>query len=276
MNKLRNIIIYMLLIIAITACDNEPERILFTGPDFVFIESSATVPVLENSTSNLKIPVKVSFEQAQDVTVNFTITATGAVAGIDYNLVTASPVTIPAGQYQTFIEIEPIDNDDFEPNERSFTVTITEVGNLDKQVRTSVKVVVVNDDCPAEIPKIVNWIGNLSAEDIGYGTVAATGEAGPDGSCGGVLVITGGDFIGSGGGDCRIIVKFTQDFEGSTTGTVEVTKGRIFVNDGLAAYHYEGTGTYDEDTGDLYIDYIFYDNVGEIWWTGTNYFKLIN
>lgn len=269
MNRFKNIWASMVLMVFMVACGNEPERILFNGPHFVFLEASANVSLLENSPGTLKIPVKVSLEQAQPVTVSFSIASSGAVAGIDYNLLTESPVTIPAGQYETFIEIEPINNDEFEPEERSFTVTLSETaGDLETQVRTSVKVSIINDDCPDDIPKIVNWVGDLDVEDDGFGSVPGVGVSGPDGSCGGVLIVSG-DLLQF-GLDARIILKFTQDAPGSTTGTVEVSRDRFFTDDTYAGYQYEAMGTYDEDAQLIIIDYYFYYPDGDLWFPGTH------
>ncbi len=269
MNKFRNILTSMVFIAAMFGCDNEPERILFTGPHFVFLEAPANVPVLENSPTTVKIPVKVSFAQNQPVTISYSVTAAGAVSGIDYNILTPSPLTIPAGQYQTFIEVEPIDNDEFEPQDRSFILELTDVsGGLEKQVRTQIRVSIINDDCPDEIPKIVNWVGSLDVEDDGYGSVTGTGAAGPDGSCGGVLIVTG-DLLQF-GLDSRIILKFTQDSPGSTTGTVEVSRDRFFLDDTYAGYQYEASGTYDEDAQEIIIDYYFYRPNGTLWFPGTH------
>lgn len=257
----------------LTNCGTEPDRILYKGSDFVFLESGATASILESSPTTLKIPVKVSTPQSEDIDVSFEISADGAVEGIDYELITPSPITIEAGEYTAYIEVEAINNTEYEPESRKFDITITDVSNssIDKQVRTSISVEVVNDDCPDDVPKIAFWVTNLYVEDVGFAEGAAVGTAGPAGSCGGVLVVTGDDTFAFGVGPMRITLAFTQDSENPTTGTVTVAKGPYFADADYSAYHYEATGVYDEETKEILLDYVFYRNTGAVWFTGQNY-----
>lgn len=252
------------------SCGNEPDKIEYRGPAFVFIESGSNLALLENSESTLQIPVKISKPQKEDVTVGFEIDADGAVEGIDYNVLTPSPITIEAGEYSAFIEIEVIDNAVFESETRKFDITLTDLSksSLDKQVLTSVNVEIVNDDCEADIPKISKWVGAVDVEDAGFGSVAGFASTGPGGSCGGVLVLSDADIVQV-GEDSRIVIVFTQDSGNPTTGTVEVARDRIFTNDAYAGYQYEGQGTYDEDAREILIDYTLYRPNGTVWFTGT-------
>ncbi|HMV08341.1 MAG TPA: DUF1735 domain-containing protein [Cyclobacteriaceae bacterium] len=252
------------------SCGNEPDKIEYRGPAFVFIESGSNLALLENSETALQIPVKISTPQKEDVTVGFEIDADGAVEGIDYNVLTPSPITIEAGEYSAFIEIEVIDNSVFESETRKFDITLTDLSksSLDKQVLTSVNVEIVNDDCEADIPKISKWVGAVDVEDAGFGSVSGFASTGPGGSCGGVLVLSDADIVQV-GEDSRIVIVFTQDSGNPTTGTVEVARDRIFTNDAYAGYQYEGQGTYDEDAREILIDYTLYRPNGTVWFTGT-------
>lgn len=253
------------------SCGNEPEKILFKGPQFVFFEASEVVPLLESSPTVLQIPVKVSLARKDDVTVAYEIVNNNVTEGVDYEILSPNPVTIAAGEYETFIEVEVINNEVFESESRNFTITITDITGASStpQVLGELTVEIVNDDCPAEIPKIVNWVGDLSVEDVGFGDVPGTGSAGPDGSCGGVLVVEG-DLLAF-GLNSRINIVFTQDSEGATTGTVEVARDRFFTDDDFAGYQYEAVGVYDEDTQEILMDYTFYRPNGTIWFTGQHY-----
>jgi hypothetical protein len=267
---IKNFLAFVVFATALLGCGSEPDRIIFSGKDFVFFEASEVVPLLENSADPLEIPVKVSLAQDEDVTVAYTIEENGAIEGIDFEILSPNPITISAGEYETAIEIAVINNEVFETESRTFSITLTEISpSLDKQVLTSVTVDVVNEDCPAEIPKIVNWIGSLSVEDVGFGASPGTGDAGPDGSCGGVLIMTG-DLLAF-GLDSKITLVFTQDSPGSTTGTVEVARDRFFTDDAYAGYQYEASGTYNEATQEIIIDYNFYRPNGTLWFPGTHY-----
>lgn len=260
----------MFFALVAASCGNEPDKIEYRGPAFVFIESGSNLALLENSETALQIPVKISTPQKEDVTVGFEIDADGAVEGIDYNVLTPSPITIEAGEYSAFIEIEVIDNSVFESETRKFDITLTDLSksSLDKQVLTSVNVEIVNDDCEADIPKISKWVGAVDVEDAGFGSVSGFASTGPGGSCGGVLVLSDADIVQV-GEDSRIVIVFTQDSGNPTTGTVEVARDRIFTNDAYAGYQYEGQGTYDEDAREILIDYTLYRPNGTVWFTGT-------
>lgn len=268
--KLKGLLAALFFALAVVGCGDEPDKIEYRGPAFVFIESGSNLALLENSESTLKIPVKISTPQKEDVTVGFEVNADGAVEGIDYTILTPTPITIEAGDYSSFIEIEVIDNAVFESETRKFDITITDLSksSLDKQVLTSVNVEIVNDDCDADIPKISKWVGTVDIEDAGFGSVSGFASTGPGGSCGGVLVVSDADIVQV-GEDSKIVVVFTQDSGNPTTGTVEVARDRIFTNDEYAGYQYEGSGTYDEDSGEIMIDYTLYRPNGTVWFTGT-------
>lgn len=260
----------LLFVLAASGCGDEPDRILYKGPAFVFFESKDYIPVLESSSATYKVALKVSAPQKNDFTVAYEVQSEGAVSDVDYRIISPNPITMEAGEYVTYIEIEMINNEVIDSETRQFNLIITDISNssLQKQILTSVNVEVVNDDCLPGIPKITTWVGTVAIEDVGGADGSATGLPGSGGSCGGILVLNGDDVFGFGVGNFEIKLVFTPDAEGSTTGTVLVSKGPYFEDSDYSAYHYAATGTYDEATKEILLDYIFYDDTGAPWFGG--------
>lgn len=245
-------------VIGITGC--EEQDFLFNGPHFVSF-TQASVSLSENASSPLDAVVQISQKQDVDVEVSFEVSADGAVAGTDYNILTTSPVIIPAGQFEVPIRIEPIDNSDFETEARKVTLTITSVSNdIGVQVNSTSEINIVNDDCPSQSNI---WWGNLSMEDVGFSVNPGVGSANSNGDCD-ILVIEG-DLIG-GGASAPITFYLTPAGDGATNGTIEAPKG-LYDCCG-PAYEYEASGTYDEATQTIELDYTFFQADGSVFWTG--------
>lgn len=266
----------LLFALAAAGCGDEPDRILYKGPAFVFFESKDYIPVLESSATIYKIPLKVSSPQKEDFTVTYEVEPAGAVSEADYRIISPNPITIEAGEFVTYIEIEMIDNDAVESETRAFNLEITDISNssLERQILTTVNVEIVNDDCSPGIPKIATWVGTVAVEDVGGEEGFAVGLPGPGGSCGGILVLNGDDTFGFGVGNFEIKLVFTRDPEDSATGTIQVAKGPYFEDQAYSAYHYAAMGVYDEVAKEIVLDYIFYDDTGEPWFGGQHYISV--
>jgi hypothetical protein len=221
------------------------------------------------SAGTVSIPVLLTTPQSSDVTVNFTLTGTGAQQGTDYNIVTPT-VVIPAGETEGNIQIALIDNEEFNlPKNLTLTITGTSASNvgvgLAGQVGSYSKTVVIaNDDCPSQFTL---WFGELTINESGIAPKTGTGAANENGDCD-VLVITGdlGDF---GIDDVGFQFYFTPDFEGATTGTINVPE-QLYC-DGCSSnldVFYSAEGIYDEETQTITVDYSVRrsDNAG---YTGT-------
>lgn len=243
--------------VGLSGCDEQD--FLFTGPHFVSF-TQESISLSENASAPLSTMVQISQTQDFDVQVEFEVSAEGAVEGTDYNVLTTSPVTIPAGSFEAPIQIEPIDNSDFETAARKVTFTITSASNdIGVEVNPTSEINIVNDDCPS---KSNIWWGNVTLVDVGYATTGGTGSANSNGDCD-VLVIEG-DLIG--GAVAAVTYYLTPASDGASTGTIEAPKG--LYDCCATAYEYEATGTYDETTQTILLDYIFYRADGSVFWTG--------
>lgn len=259
-NLMKKIFVGILMagVIGFSGC--EEQDFLFDGPHFVSFTQSS-ISLSENAGAPVGAVLQISQKRDFDVQVSFDVSAEGAVAGQDYNILTTSPVTIPAGQFEVPIMIEPIDNTDFETEARKVTFTITSVSNdIGVQVNESAEVNIVNDDCPS---KSNIWWGNLTMIDVGFSTNPGVGSANSNGDCD-VLVIEG-DLIG-GGAPAPITFYLTPSTEGASNGTIEAPKG--LYDCCATAYEYEAEGTYDEITQTINLDYTFFRADGSVFWTG--------
>ena len=258
------IIIYkifaLFLLVTLNACFDE------AGTDIIMSEEiiSFSVPEaqIREPDGSGSIPLEVSFTQDTELTIGYEVTAVNAIEGIDFEIVSSNPIAIPPGSHSVDIQYTVTDNDAFEPDARSFTVNITSVSNPDIMINANeaAKVTIVNDDCPANTSI---WFGNVTVDDVGFSSTVGTGAADSEGSCN-ILVVTA-NFIGA---TAPVTFVFTPESPGATSGTV-VAERQLY--DCCAPeYEYEASGTYDESTGIIEVDYSFYNPDGSLFFTGTN------
>jgi Calx-beta domain len=266
-------ILFSIFTVLLFACDDEPEQILFNGPHIVSFEIENGVAV-ESNDDPFAIPVSISRTFDQDVTVNFTVTEENAIEGIDYSI-TQSSVTIPAGQFRSSLLVQTINNDQFDLA-RKIVIELTNISesSLSLSEQKVVTLSILNDDCPVNTSI---WAGNIAADEDGYAYVA---EMTPNeaGDCDILLVGNIGDY-GFLGTLKSVIMVFTPDSEGATTGTVTIAKqGLGIVSDGAGGFtgsgerSVEGSGTYDEETKLITIDLTFRFGSGTIWYQSTTVF----
>ncbi len=265
------------LTIGLVSC--EEDRRIYNGGDFVtFADGSLeTLSVFENS-GTIDVPVYISVPRNEDVTVTLSSTNGTAVSGTDFEIATTT-VVIPANEDHAIARLTLVDNEDFGET-KSFTLSIAsasapdvnlglsgDIGSYQKTIN------IINDDCPSNYNL---WVGDLDVEDVGYGITPGTGAVTPSGACdilrvdnnlGGVPSIVDG---------VTFDLLFTPDFEGATTGTVEV-KPTYTRMSGANFVTYSALGVYDEDTLTITLDYSVDARSGSAtgpvlgnFWTGTN------
>lgn len=251
----------------LTSCDEDVVR--YNGGDFVMFNnaSSSTVSVSE-SAGTLELPITLSKALGSDLTLNLVVTDGTAIAGEHYS-VASNTVVIPAGATTAVFPITIIDDEDFNLS-RTLSVSIESTSipgfviGLSGQEATSTKIVsIANDDCPT---KYYNWFGNLSITDVGYPAVGGTGSANAAGDCD-VLVVVGD--IAGGGIVSTTNFFLTPDSEGATFGTVDVPRQVYCTNcsGGMDAF-YTASGTYDEETNVILVDYTLVRTDGASFWDG--------
>ena len=98
------------MLMILFTCSQQSDRILYTGPDFVFFDSKPQLSLYENQKTPLTISVKVSKSQAENTDITFEVVCDNCLPGTDYNVLTTSPVEIFRGRYDATISILPVNN----------------------------------------------------------------------------------------------------------------------------------------------------------------------
>lgn len=257
-----------LFALLVFGCSQEPEKILFTGPQFVFIDSGKSLQVYENAKDPIALPVSVSLAQTENLQVTYEVVSEGMVVGSDFFVQSANPVSIQAGKYSSPIYIKLQNNAIVQPEERKITVRIKTVDpdNLKLDMVTEVVISVLDDDCAPTVPKVTTWIGDLSITDDSFGSGTGTGSGGAGGICGGSLTVNG-YFFNSGNPPSTMTIKLLQNSPGSPTGLVSVSRFQAFQS--ITQYEYEASGTYNETTKKIVLNYVLYNTSDNTSFTGT-------
>jgi hypothetical protein len=258
----------LLLIGVLTSC--EEDKVVYSGGDIIMFDGASSSYSVVEDAGQATLLILLSKKYSSDVTVNFEVTDGTAIQGTHYSI-SGTSVVIPAGETSGSILINLV-NDDEGNAPRTFTVkllsssidgaTIGLGGDEGTYLKT---VVIANDDCPS---KAFLWYGNLSLLDVGFGSVPGSGSSNANGDCD--IIVIQGDVAGGGMTPAEgTIFYLTPDFPGATTGTVEVPAQTYCVNcsEGFDA-KFSGSGTYDEATKTILVDYSLDRTDGGHFWTG--------
>jgi hypothetical protein len=246
-----------MILLAAVQCNQEAEKIIYKGPDFVFFDSKPQISIYENQKTPVKIPLKVSLAQSTDTDVTFEVIGDNVLPNSDYKVQTASPVSISRSSYGTFISILPVDNAIIQPEKRTITVRIKSVSNpgMSAQVVKEVQIDLLDDDCLPTVPKVSIWTGSVNIQGNGA-TTTGTGEGGAGGICGGTLVVTG-PFFGASNPSSAMTIILSQDAQNPTQGFASVIRFPLF--QGTDQYQYEASGTYSETGKQITLNFSVYD-----------------
>ena len=157
-------------------CNESPDKIVYNGPAFVFIDTKEQISLYENQKTALQIPIKVSSAQTETTQVSFEVVGDNVLLNSDYKIQTTSPVEINRSKFENSISILPIDNSIVQPENRTIKIRITSVNNpnLSVQVLKEVTINLLDDDCASTVPKVSLWVGNLSVSSP-FGASTGTG-----------------------------------------------------------------------------------------------------
>ena len=210
----------------------------------------------DNSSDETALEVHaeiLAFEKpSSDVTISVSITGTNATAGVDYEIVGASEIVIPAGSFEstTGLRIKAIDNDTQSSEDKSISVSITGVSDSDLTIGKGVgeeatnktaMITLVDDECPDQISIFSGGAWSFDAVDYYATEYSGAFSTSMDGN---VMTISGGDIMNYDLG-ISMDVTLTESSPGSTQGTithVSSTEG----NDGYFPYRWVlKNGSYD-------------------------------
>lgn len=125
-----------------------------------------TLSVANEGSSLVLIPLQLSLESGNDVTVNYAVTGGDAVAGTDFIALSGS-VTVPAGSLTTTISFQPIDDAIIEsPETVEITITIPTNGTLKTKFDVHTVTIADNDDLGYEGPGGVGDVENALGENL--------------------------------------------------------------------------------------------------------------
>lgn len=162
MRAFNKILIYSVLALSVftlNSCFEEPGSENILTEQFVsFGAQDGNISITESDLTDTLL-VEISYAQASDVTVTYEVTESGVIGGVDYEIVSSSPITIPAGAYSVKVPINVTNNfvyDGVDP--RTFTITLTGVSASGVGINgvTSATVSIVDDDCPFNL---ADWEG---------------------------------------------------------------------------------------------------------------------
>lgn len=282
MKKMKKIFLAFLTLAFLASCEEDKQ--IYGGENYVIFTNVGTQSVsINEATGTYTLEVGIVNELSSDLDVSFNTTDDTALEGVHYSL--PSNVTIPAGETSAELVIDIIDDDEFNSartfevsiasNSADIQVGIANEGSYSKEIR------IINDDCPTQF---TYWFGDLSVEDVGFGSVPAVGSGNDAGDCD-ILVIEDVDLIGLGMAGTYVynFVPAPSSEDGSI-GSVqsdEVVFPGVQEHDQLGTLDgvYTAFGTYSTITGEVTLEYSLdaRDSSGEIvgsFYSGTNIIRL--
>ncbi len=246
-------------VVGCSADDDGPTSI---NPDSIvrFLEGDTEMIVSEGSNEVIEIPVFANKAHEGPVQVFFEIEGDAA----NYEMISDAGVSvIPTNERTGYILLKPVDNNTYQEVNNSIIIRITggdsgygppdgvSVGHAEKRI------IFKDDECvPGDR---LNWVGDLSCTDVGYGTYPVSAVV-SNSDCD-VLIISGNLPNSSSGLEPPFEFLFTG---GGGTGTVTCDTQAYGSNT------YEATGTYDVSSGEIVADYKYKNSSGGVIWTGTN------
>jgi hypothetical protein len=154
-----------LVAFSITGCEMDPYNVEFSeNTDFVQLgQTSGSIE--ENAGSVISTTIQLGQPNESGVTVAFTVSSDDDSR---YELLTPSPISIPAGSTSAEIQIEPIDNFDVDGN-IDVTIELNESGTSSPigiagfgLERTSRVITIIDNDCPITIE---DWVGTYDVSE---------------------------------------------------------------------------------------------------------------
>lgn len=194
---------------ALVSCDED--TVTYGGQNFVSFDGVASTRY--NAFENIgvaEIPVNLAFPKSNDVIVNFDITDSQGVEGVDYVVLTPGSVTIPAGQTTAYIRIQ-ITNNDILNDSKALNITLTGLNDSDVALGlldTGSKMkrfLIVNDDCTTNF---LEFVRQYNVENGGIVIGTAVADVNDNGDCN-ILRLSGTLDTYTGGTDPGVYIDVT-------------------------------------------------------------------
>ncbi len=235
---------------------------ILKAPVSLSFDFPAQISQKESDGTELIIPVQLSEAQATPVTVRFDIIGVEVVNGSDFNVLSANPLLIQPGSTQATVNIRLNDNAIVQPEERKIFIQVRSIepSSIEAKIPKQVVITIEEDDCPLNVPNVEVWIGEVDIEGP-FDPASGVALESPGGLCSGLLNVQG-RFFGSQNPESTVIIALAQKFPGATSGTTSVANGPLFTFSDQ--FQYEATGTYDEETGEIVLNFSLFDLVNSL------------
>ncbi|MEP2669009.1 MAG: hypothetical protein ABJH04_08435 [Cyclobacteriaceae bacterium] len=239
------------------ACSEEAEPDIVQEEITIFFDSESKIEIKENDPTEIVIPIRISLSQEEPITVTYELIGQEVVNESDFTLLSENPLIIPAGSTEAAVRLRINDNDIVQPEDRNIYLRFRSV---DKDfVKTAVpKEVIISieeDDCSANISDVKIWIGSLTIQSSNE-SLDGTGEENSSGICSGSFNVKG-KFVGDQNPESTLTVILEQDPVVSSKGIATVNRTKLF--DFTSQYEFEATGTYNEASKKITLNFLFYD-----------------
>ncbi|WP_298148283.1 Calx-beta domain-containing protein [Flavobacterium sp.] len=244
---------------ALSSCEQDNHDLFKTYGEtdvLTFVNTTEVISFTEN-VGQVRIPVALSVAQAQDVVVSLNVVDDTAVTGTNFTFQNLS-ITIPAGEFTGEFVLNVVDDVDFNEARRFKATLATTAPNVSVGFEAALGTfektfLIANDDCPTNFDL---WFGPVDVEDVGFGSTPGVGGLNANGDCDTIRIENNLPGVPSPTNEVYEIV-LVPDFPGATTGTATVaaTVSRVNASGALDAV-YEASGTYDEATKTITLDYV--------------------
>ena len=247
---LRNISFVLLTSLVFFGCEEEVTT--YSGAEFVRFSISGETVQENNTEAIFTVPIHI-VGNAPSSDVQLTITTSGtAVEGTDFEFVSTSNPTIPAGDYFTEVSFRVFDNLEASGS-KIVSLVISDAGSYevgyggdstDYAIGEAYNIVIQDDDCVLDIDMFGS--ATYTAEELGYGVYDSEVLIDPDNE--NALIITN---LGDWGG-LDAYFDFDPDV---TTSVITIRKTPTGYTSGGETLYWQGTGTYVACEGSFTADY---------------------
>ncbi|GAB1444575.1 hypothetical protein MASR2M41_01860 [Flammeovirgaceae bacterium] len=241
----------------IAACSDDPVPKIQKEKITIFFDSKSKIEIKENEASEILIPIKISLPQKDPIIIAYEVIGQEVVEGSDFTLLSENPLTIAAGSTQAEVRIRINDNNIVQLEERNIYLRFRAIDQdyvkiaIPKEVKISIK----EDDCSSDVSDVRVWMGALTMQSSNE-TLTGIGSENSKGICSGIFNLKG-KFVGSQNPESTLIFNLTQDQMITTKGVVTINRTKLF--EFTSQYEFEATGTYDETTKKIILNYSFFD-----------------
>lgn len=246
---------WVLLFIAACSEDAEPE--IKQEEITIFFDSESKIEIKENDAAEIVIPIKISLSQEESITVTYELIGQEVVIESDFTLLSENPLIIQAGSTQAVVRIKINDNKIVQPEDRNIYLRFRSIdkGHVKTAVPKEVTISIEEDDCSLNTSDVRAWIGPLTIQSNNE-SLDGTGTENSNGICSGTFNVKG-KFVGNQNPASTLTVVLVQDPITRTKGVATVGRTKLF--DFTSQYEFEATGTYDETTKRITLNYSFFD-----------------